>query len=107
MASVTAADVHDFLGLDPLDRIDDAWVKAATDAAVDYVSRVRPECDWRNPTASQRLGLIMLAARFYERRGADDQQQNAGYEFSGPIPLIGRQIEQLLGLGRWHEPVIA
>ena len=104
---VTAADVKSFLGLDPTDTIDDKWIQWALDAAVDYLALELPHRDWRNPTDRERLGMVMLAGRFFERRGADGNDVNAGYDFSGPIPLVGRQIEQLLGLGRYFGPVVA
>lgn len=104
---IASADVKDYLGLDPLDTFDDKWIGWATRAAIDYVTAEMPDRDWINPTDRERLGLIMLAARFFERRGADGNDVNAGYDFSGPIPLVGRQIEQLLGLGRYWKPVIA
>ena len=107
MAVIDKADVRDFLGLDPLDTFDDRWIEAACKAAVDYVTELRPDRDWVNPSQSERLGLIMLAARLFERRGADGNDQNAGYEFSGPIPLIGREIQELLRLGRYYRPVVA
>lgn len=104
---VTADDVKSFLGFDALDVLDDQWVDASLAAAVAYVADRRRDADWVNPSADERLGLIMLAARFYERRGADQAGENAGYEFSGPIPLISNDILKLLRLGRWHKPVVA
>lgn len=107
MAPPRTEDVKSFLGLDPMDTFDDAWVDASLKAAVDYVRQRRPECNWDMPSPAQRIGLIMLAGRFYERRGADSTDQNAGYEFGGPIPMIGREIQELLGLGRYFGPVVA
>lgn len=107
MAPIKVEDVKSYLGLDPMDTFDDKWVDLALKAAVDYVRSKRPDCNWDVPSASQRAGLIMLAARFYERRGADGNDVNAGYEFGGPIPMIGREIQELLGLGRYYRPVVA
>lgn len=107
MAPPTVADVKSFLGLDPMDTFDDAWVDQSLKAAVDYVRDRLPGCNWDMPSPRQRLGLILLAGRFYERRGADGNDVNAGYEFGGPIPMIGREIQELLGLGRYFRPVVA
>ena len=68
---------------------------------------MRPDRNPRAASPSELLGLKMLAARYHERRGATATDITADYGFGGPIPLVGTEIQQLLGLGRFAPPVIA
>jgi hypothetical protein len=103
---VTLADMKAEIGLDPLDAADDARASAALAAAVDYCNQVRPDHDWRNPAPRQKRGLLLLAVHLFERAGATGEEQNAGYEFGSP-QLVGRHVQELIGIGRHFPPVVA
>lgn len=104
---LTVAVLKAHRGIDPKDTFDDARLQLAVDAALAWINRVRPDRDWRNPSADELQGLIYLASDFFERHGANTAGENAGYEFSGPIPVSNPDIPRLLGIGRYFGPVVA
>lgn len=105
--TITVGELKALMGYQATDVSDDARLDLAVNAALAYIAEVRPERDWRNPTDSERLGLLRLAERLFERNGATEDGMNAEYGFGGPIPLINNELASLLGLGRHHAPVIS
>lgn len=85
------------------------------DAALDFVRDKRPDIDWDGessselpgPTATQQLGVIRLAGRWYTRRRTPDGTVMQADLGAGRVPSVDPDIERMLGLGRYHAPVIA
>lgn len=106
MAWITSNDVKAYLGLTPFDTVDDAHVTTCVNAATAWLAGLRPDL---NPSGSVpgdvKLGLIMVAAGVYDRRGS--QGDATVGEWAGPGPVIDSTVMQLCGLGRFHPPVVA
>lgn len=103
---ITVDQVKTHLGLTPFDAADDTHILRCVRGACAWLHAQRPELSLDapvNPDIS--LGLVMLAAAAYDRRGS--QGDASVGEWAGPGPLIDSTIMQLLGLGRYHAPVIA
>ena len=101
---VTVDDVKNRIGIPLTDPFEDQAIQDAIDAAYAWLPEVRPDVDWTAPTASQRLGIVWLTARYYQELGRSDSNVDS---FEGALPLVGRQANQLLGLGFHYPPAVA
>lgn len=104
---VRVSEVKAYCGLTPADTADDAWLAACTDAVMAFISTARP--DLRALDAGHRLGLLLLAMRWYDQRGrVTDSGMDEGFGGTlGPIPTITHDIERLLRTGRYAKSVVA
>lgn len=98
---ITTDDVVAYLGAPPVGPTNTEHLQACTDAANAFLDRVRPDAVWEGDF---RMGAVMLASRWYKRRGGEEQAVYDGY---GPLPVVDADLQVLLGLGRWHDPVVA
>lgn len=106
MPWITTSDVKAYLGINTFDTVDDDHLELCTAAAIDYVAGLRTDLDPGDPVGDQvKLGLVMLAAAVYDRRGSQGDASVA--DWAGPGPVLDGTVQQLLGLGRWHAPVIS
>ena len=55
--------------------------------------------------ASEHLGAVMLAARWYRRR--NNESDASFQQFGAPLPSVDRDVEHLLKVGRGQAPVVA
>lgn len=104
---ITVDDVKQTLGLGPFDTVDDAWLAQVVAATNTFVASKRPDLavPGATPVDDVVLGARMLAARWYTRRNG--QEVAALNEFGAAPPVIDRDIETMLQIGRAFRPVIA
>lgn len=100
---ITTDDVVDYLGTPPVGQTNTDHLQTCVNAANDFVSRVRPDVTEPWPDDFT-MGVVMLASRWYKRRGGEEQAVYDGY---GPLPVVDADLQVLLGLGRWHDPVVS
>lgn len=86
----------------------DAALQLAVDAASSYVVSVRPEYvsesgDTYHPAAEIKLGAIMLAARWFARRGTELGATSTGYGDFGTETILRHDpdVARMLLLGRF------
>jgi hypothetical protein len=124
MNPVGWASVHDVvteLGSPVLSTSDLESLRRSVDAANRYVAAARADLPYpwtpglfdtyaqpagtavdADPRIS--LGVTMLAARWWQRRGSNDNTMVGEF---GAFPTIDRDVEAILGVGRAYRPVIA
>ena len=94
---------------------DDTNLSTDLAAAVAYVQRVRPTfnyaadplCDDPAPTDELWQGTLAYARRLATRRRSPDGLIDMGEFGQGRVPTVDRDIDRLLGIGNYAEPVIA
>lgn len=115
------SDLKTDLGIEADDNRKDAEIQRNLDASLDYVRRVRADLDWTagsesesesdselpDPTADNLLGVVRLAARWFDRKKSLDGVVELGDMGSARIPAYDSDIEKLLGIGLFADPVIA
>lgn len=108
MIEITEDEIRSSLGIVPSSPFDSDWIEQVTAAANAFIRRNRPDLATAAATDPDvqdvRLGLRMLAVRWYQRRGSE---QSASFADFGPLPAVDKDIEILLGVGRGAAPVIA
>lgn len=107
---ITPDALRAFLGIDPADSADDAWLASAVDAVNVWVGRLPVVAEQPDPTiwpADVTTGAIMLAAHEYHARNAPNGR--AGYDIAGGFSqaYADPEIARLLRLRRWARPMIA
>jgi hypothetical protein len=105
---ITTADLRAFLGIDPADAADDAWLGQCVGAVNAWVARLpvvhgTADDSWPNDVT---VGAIMLAAHEYHARNAPGGR--AGYDIAGGFSqaYADPEIARLLRLRRWARPMI-
>jgi len=94
---------------------DDVTLEAARVGAAAYVERVRPDLVVRDEagdpasfaaTDDVKLGALILAARFYARKGSPMGVATFAEFGAAQIVRLDPDVERLLGLGRHARPRI-
>lgn len=86
---------------------DDVTLEAARVGAAAYVERVRPDLDWSGDApADVKLGALILAARFYARKGSPMGVATFAEFGAAQIVRLDPDVERLLGIGRHSRPRI-
>lgn len=114
---VIADQVKADLAVEDADTRDDEQLQVMVDAAVAFVERVHAgryrfgiegeSPDLPEPGADLVLGTVRLARRWYERRRSPDGLVSMGELGAARIPSIDPDIERLLRIGRFRDPVFA
>lgn len=111
----TLADLKDDLGKTPEDVRDDARLTVQLNAAIAHVKKLRagslnfdndPFSDLPSPGEDIALGAVRLAGRWHNRRRSPDGLVDMGELGSSRIPTLDPDIERLLGVGRYREPMV-
>lgn len=85
----------------------DVDLEAARAGAASYVERVRPDLDWvAGPSDDVKLGALILARRFYARKGSPMGVATFAEFGAAQIVRLDPDVERLLGLGRHAKPRI-
>lgn len=112
----TLAELKDDLGIDPGDVGDDARLSTVLVAAIVHVTDLLagsfnfkndPSSTLPSPGANIALGAVRLAGRWHNRRRSPDGLVNMGELGNSSVPALDVDIERLLGVGRYREPLIA
>lgn len=101
--------------LEAYDSRDDEALQVQLDAAIAFAKRVRADLNWDgessselpDPSADHELGVIRLAGRWHTRRRSPDGLVASNELGNSRVPSVDPDIERLLGIGRYHAPVIA
>lgn len=101
---ISVENVKARLGIPVTNPHEDVLIQEAIDAGYAFMAETRPSVDWTAASPSQRLGLLWLISRFYQEQGQSDSEVSS---YEGVIPLIGRQANQLLGLGVYAPVVVS
>lgn len=94
---------------------DDDGLQTQLDAALSFAHEVRADLNWDSdpdselpaPTATHELGVIRLAGRWWTRRRSPDGLVQSNELGSSRIPSVDPDIERMLGIGRYRNPVFA
>lgn len=111
-------DVKADLGRDTADSRDDAVLQTELDAAVAFVERQRrgdfnftgattgADALLPAPTPALVLGTVRLTIRWHTLRRSPDGLVDAGDLGTVRVPRIGADLEALLGIGSYREPMV-
>ena len=102
---ISVADVKGRLGIPTNDTLEEGLIQNAIMAAVSYMGHVRPDRDWTAPDKHESEGLAWLVVAIYQEKGRTDSTVDA---FTASItPMLGRQVQQMLGLDQFYPPAVA
>ena len=103
---VTRDEVKTKLGIPMTDPSQDGEVDAAIASALSWLPTVKPTVDWTAPAPHQRDGVVWLATRLFQSlAGTDDRV--ADIDVGATVFLLGRQAQEILGLGYYNDPVVS
>lgn len=112
----TLAELKSDLGKAVDDTRDDARLTTVLDAAVELVEYYRsnafnfaadPDSDLPDPPERIQLGTIRLAGRWHTRRRSPDGLIEMKELGASRVPSFDPDIDRMLGLGRYAEPMVA
>lgn len=109
------ADLKTDAGVPPDNTDDDANLLTDLASAVAYVQRVRPTFNYTNDPVSDDCpvtddlwaGTLAYARRLFTRRRSPDGVISMGDLGVGRVPTVDPDIDRMLGIGRFAEPVTA
>lgn len=108
-------DLKDDLGIAPGDTRDDARLAVQLTAAIAHVRVLRagsfnfdddPWISLPAPGPDLALGAVRLAGRWHTRRRSPDGLVSMGELGNSSVPSLDSDIERLLGVGRYREPMV-
>lgn len=112
----TLQELKDDLGKDADDTRDDERLTTVLDAAVELVEYYRsasynfaadPLCDLPDPPQRVRMGTLRLAGRWHTRRRSPDGLIEMKELGASTVPSFDPDIDRMLSLGRFAEPMVA
>ena len=83
-----------------------AWVEGPQCRAGSFNFSGDPTSTLPAPTADIVLGTLRLARRWNTRRNSPDGSINQGELGATTVPSLDADIERLLGIGRYREPMV-
>jgi hypothetical protein len=113
----TVDDLKGDLGINPVDvrEGDDARLGVQLAAAIAHVALLRagsfnfdadPFVELPAPGPDVALGAVRLAGRWHTRRRSPDGLVSMGELGNSSVPALDADIERLLGVGRYREPMV-
>lgn len=97
---ITRDDVEGHLGVAPASPLDGAHLDRVTAAVVAFVEREVVADELPGYGVEVELGAVMLAARWYKRRGSELGIVSYGELGAGYVQRTDPDVAQLLGLGK-------
>lgn len=111
----TVSELKDDLGIKPDDDRDDARLDVQLKAAIAHVALLRagefnfaadPASVLPTPGPDIALGAVRLAGRWHTRRRSPDGLVSMGELGNSSVPALDSDIERLLSVGRYREPMV-